>query len=97
MTFASAPAQLPFAPTPFRNELFSSWMLRIAAANVVSLEELLLGLEANYPEVPCPDSLDWRLTPPFLKTMARFSRVSERRLRSLDLGARLPQAAIHFF
>lgn len=62
MTTASAPSQLPFTPKPFRNELFSSWMLRVAAANFVSLDELMLGFQFSYPEVPFPYSLDWAFT-----------------------------------
>src|SRR6266851_3920502 len=92
MTTASAPSQLPFTSRPFRNELFSSWLLRIAAANFVSLDELMLGFQSRYSEVPCPYSLDWGFHPQFPKLMARFCRTSERTLRSLDLRARLPQA-----
>jgi hypothetical protein len=57
MKTASAPSQLPFAPRPFINELFSSWMLRIADANCVSLQELMLGFQSSHPDVPCPNSL----------------------------------------
>ena len=91
MITASAPSQLPFTPKPFRNELFSSWMLRVAAANFVSLDELMLGFQFNYPEVPFPYSLDWGFHPKFPMVMARFCRTSERTLRSLDLRTRLPQ------
>jgi hypothetical protein len=84
MTTVSAPSQLPFTPKPFRNELFSSWMLRLAAANFVSLDELMLGFQFSYPEVPCLYSLDWGFHPKFPKAMARFCRTSERTLRSLE-------------
>jgi hypothetical protein len=86
-----APPQLPFAPRPFANELFSSWMLRVADANSISLQELMLGFQCRHPDVPCPNSLDWFLPPAFLKAMAWFSRTSIGRLHSLDLRARLPQ------
>lgn len=91
MTTATAPSQLPFTSTPFSNELFSSWLLRVTAANFVSLDELILGFQSKYPEVPCPNSLDWGLHPQFPKLMAQFCRTSGRTLRSLDLRARLPQ------
>jgi TniQ len=89
---ASAPSQLPFAPRPFINELFSSWMLRIADANCVSLQELMLGFQSSHPNVPCPNSLDWGFTPAFSKAMARFCRTPIGALHSLDLRTRLPQA-----
>src|SRR6266566_3510991 len=92
MKTASAPSQLPFAPRPFINELFSSWMLRIADANCVSLQELMLGFQCRHPDVPCPNSLDWGFPPAFLKAMARFCRTPIGTVHSLDLQARLPQA-----
>jgi len=92
MKTASAPSQLPFAPRPFKNELFSSWMLRIAYANCVSLQELMVGFQCRHPEVPCPNSLDWGFSPTFLKAMARFCRTPISALHSLDLRTRLPQA-----
>ncbi len=92
MKTASAPSQLPFAPRPFINELFSSWMLRIADANCVSLQELMLGFQCRHPDIPCPNSLDWGFSPAFLKAMARFCRTPISTLHSLDLRTRLPQA-----
>jgi hypothetical protein len=92
MKTASAPSQLPFAPRPFINELFSSWMLRIADANCVSLQELMLGFQYLHPDVPCPNSLDWGFSPAFLKVMPRFCRTPISTLHSLDLRTRLPQA-----
>lgn len=74
MKTASAPSQLPFAPRPFLSELFSSWMLRVADANCVSLQELMLGFQSRHPHVPCPNMLDWGLTHAFVEAMARFSR-----------------------
>ena len=49
-----APLQLPFAPKPFRGELFSSWLLRLAAANFVPLDELLSGLQQDIHRRPMP-------------------------------------------
>jgi hypothetical protein len=92
MNTASAPAQLPFAPRPFAHELFSSWLMRIADANCVSLEELMLGFQARHPEIPCPSSLDWDLSRSFLKAMGQFSRTRVGALHALDLRARFPYA-----
>ena len=91
MKTASAPFQLPFAPRPLINELFSSWMLRVADANCVSLQELMLGFQCRHPDVPCPNSLDWGLPTAFLQAMASFCRTPIATLRSLDLRVRLPQ------
>lgn len=90
MKTASAPSQLPFAPRPFTNELFS-WMLRVADANCVSLQELMLGFQCRHPDVPCPNSLDWGLPTAFLQAMASFCRTPIATLHSLDLRVRLPQ------
>ena len=51
MNVVVAPAQLPFAPRPYAAELLSSWLLRVAADNLVSLWELLNGFEERYGRV----------------------------------------------
>jgi hypothetical protein len=43
-TVSFTPALLPIARRPLERELTSSWMERVAAANLVSLEELLAAL-----------------------------------------------------
>jgi hypothetical protein len=85
-----APLQLPFAPKPFRGELFSSWLLRLAGANFVPLDELLSGLQARYPSAPYALSLDVDLDEGFLLSMARFSRISVRTLHRLSLEKQIP-------
>jgi hypothetical protein len=90
MNTATAPSQLPFAPRPFAEELFSSWMLRVANANCVSLQELVLGFQSRHPDVPGPNVLDWGLPDGFLKAISRFSRTPIGTLHALDLRARLP-------
>jgi hypothetical protein len=67
-------------------------MLRIADANCISLQELMLGFQSCHPEVLCPHSLDWGFSIEFLKAMARFCRAPVGTLRSLDLRSRLPEA-----
>jgi hypothetical protein len=91
-----APLQLPFAPKPFRGELFSSWLPRLAAANFVPLDELLSGLQARYPSAPYALSLDVELDEGFLLSMARFSRISVRPLRRLSLEKQIsfPKATV---
>src|SRR5260370_25946208 len=90
MNTATAPSQLPFVPRPFAEELFSSWMLRVANANCVSLQELVLGFQSRHPDVPGPNVLDWCLPDGFLKAISRFSRTPIGTLHALDLRARLP-------
>jgi len=92
MNVACAPTRLPFAPKPYPNELFSSWMLRIADANCVSLQELMAGFESCHPNVAFPKSLDWGFSNEFLKAVSRFCRAPVGILRSLDLRTRLPNA-----
>lgn len=89
MNTATAPSQLPFTPKPFAEELFSSWMLRLAHANCVSLYELMLGFQSSNPDVPCPSVLDWSLPDGFLRAISRFSRTPIGALQALDLRARL--------
>jgi hypothetical protein len=67
-------------------------MLRIADANCISLQELMIGFQSRHPDVPCPHSLDWGFSATFLKAMARFCRTPAGTLRSLDLRTRLPKA-----
>jgi hypothetical protein len=74
MKTAHAPSELPFVPKPYNNELFSSWMLRIAHANCVSLQELVLGFQCRHPDLSITDPLDWGFSPAYLRAMARFSR-----------------------
>jgi len=57
---AIAPKQLPFAPRPIPTELFSSWLLRVAAANL-ALRELLAGLEARYGRMLTDAPIDYSL------------------------------------
>jgi ribosomal protein S27E len=86
-----APAQLPFAPRPIPAELFSSWLLRVAAANYISLRELVDGLESMYPGIPVNQSLDLCLSPSFLRALSRFCRVPLEKLQAMDLVQRTPQ------
>ena len=90
MIEAIAPAQLPLAPRPLPTELVSSWLLRVAGANCVSLDELLHGFHSSYPTVPYPESLDLGLQPSFLQAIARFCRVPIATIQALDLERRLP-------
>ncbi|HEY6764620.1 MAG TPA: TniQ family protein [Candidatus Sulfotelmatobacter sp.] len=92
MKTAHAPSELPFVPKPYNNELFSSWMLRIAHANCVSLQELVLGFQCRHQDLSIPDPLDWGFSPAYLKAMARFSRTPVSKLHLLDLRTRLQQA-----
>lgn len=89
MTGAWAPARVPFAPKPLKDELFSSWLLRVAAANHVSARELLSGFNFQYPDIQLPVCLDSGLDFAFLQAISRFCRVPVRALKLLDLQQRL--------
>src|SRR6267142_2265144 len=89
MTEGCAPVRLPFTPKPLRTELFSSWWLRVAAANYVSARELLCGFRFRFPDVPLPSSLDSCLDPAFLQAIALFCRVPIRDLQIFGNGYRI--------
>jgi hypothetical protein len=67
MTGSHAPTQLPFVPRPLKTELFSSWLLRVAAENHVSVCELISGFASVYPGIPLPCSLDRAIDRDFLR------------------------------
>jgi hypothetical protein len=82
---AFAPEQLPFAPTPIGDELLSSWLLRVADANFVSLSELLKGFEARYARVPRSWLMDYSLPEATVTALSAFCRVTASSIRALDL------------
>jgi len=92
MTSIHAPAQLPFVPRPLKIELFSSWLLRVAAGNHVSVYELISGFTSVYPGIALPCSLDRAIDRNFLRAFSQFSRVHFRTLNALDLDARLQRS-----
>jgi hypothetical protein len=96
MIVVQAPLQLSFASKPFRRELFSSWLFRLADANCVTLDELLAGFQASYPSAPYAFSLDLNLGDGFHICMACFSRVPFRTLSSLSIEKQMsnPEAAL---
>jgi len=93
MSTAYAPSQLPIAPRPILNELLSSWILRTAAANVISFAEFLAGLRLRYPETDeiYGRILDYAVPQATLRALSRFTRVPLTQLRKLDLNVRVPQ------
>ena len=84
-----APAQLPFAPRPMASELLSSWLLRVAAANLISLRELLDGLESRYGPVLTNVPIDYGVPEAAVMALAKFCRVTPKTIRMLDLGQRV--------
>src|SRR6516225_351550 len=87
---AIAPKQLPFAPRPIPTEWFSSWLLRVAAANLVSLRELLAGWEARYGRMLTDAPIDYSLPQAAIVALSRFCRVAPDDMRALDLRQRVP-------
>jgi len=82
--------QLPFAPKPIATELVSSWLLRVAAANFVSLCELLRGLQSRYDRIPPYWPIDYCLSDVAMTSLSKFCRVPSQEIRRLDLGCRAP-------
>ena len=83
-----APAQLVLAPRPIPTELLSSWLLRVAAANLVTLQELLAGFEAHYGRVLSNTPIDYGIPEGAVNALSRFSRVAPEMIRMLDLRVR---------
>ena len=91
MSTAYAPAQLSLAPRPLPEELLSSWLLRTAAANGISLRELLDGVRFRHPESLSDCHLiDYAVPDATLRTLSHFTRVPVTTLRKLDLSVRAP-------
>jgi len=88
MSLMATPAKLPFAPRPYSTELLSSWLLRVAAANMVSLRELLDGFESRYGEILSNDPIDYGIPHEAVAALAQFCRVTPARVRALDLRER---------
>jgi hypothetical protein len=87
---AIAPIQLPFSPRPISTELLSSWLLRVAAANLVSPWELLQGFESRYGRVLTNVTVDYSLGDAAVAALSRFCRVAPEKIRALDLRPRSP-------
>jgi hypothetical protein len=87
----SAPLQVPFAPKPLSSELISSWLLRVAAANHVSLADLLHGFESQYSgTLLAGELIDCSLSIATLSALCQFCRVPIKTLHALDLRQRVP-------
>jgi hypothetical protein len=70
-------------------ELLSSWLLRVAAANLLVLSELLQGFESRYDRL-LPSPIDHSLSEEAITALSKFLRVPAKRIRSLDLRQRAP-------
>lgn len=82
------PAELPFAPRPCAGELLSSWLLRVAAANLVSLRELLDGFTERYGDVLTNAPIDCDIPEAASVALSQFCRVVPEKIRALDLRQR---------
>ena len=90
MSLMVAPEKLPFAPRPYSTELLSSWLLRVAAANLVSLRELLDGFESRYGRILSNELIDYGIPHEAVAALAQFCRVTPAGVRALDLRERAP-------
>jgi hypothetical protein len=100
MSVLVAPAELPFAPRPYSDELLSSWLLRVAAANLVSLQELLDSFEDRYGRVLINVPIDYAISDTAISALARFCRVAPEKIQALDLRLRAahlsPALLLHY-
>jgi TniQ len=65
-------------------------MLRVAAANCISLSDLLEGLYWRYGQIFPNEILDYSLSEVAVKALSQFCRVAPKRIRALDLHRRAP-------
>ena len=70
-----APGQLPFAPRPISGEVLSSWLMRVAAANLVQLVDLLEALETHHGQVLASDLLDYSIPEKAVTALSKFCRI----------------------
>ena len=86
-----APDRLPFAPRPIPGEVLSSWLMRIAASNLVQPEDLLEALETHHGPVPASDLLDYSIPEKTVAALSKFCRISPRVVRDMDIRRLAPQ------
>jgi hypothetical protein len=85
-----APPQLPFAPRPIRGEVLSSWLMRVAAANLVQLADLLEALETHHGQVLASDLLDYSIPGKAVSALSKFCRIPPRAVWDMDIRRRAP-------
>lgn len=87
----TAPLRVPVAPRPFRNELLSSWMARVAARYGLEAPAMTAWLAGQGRDPRDPRQLDDIAPDPDLLTLwARACRVDQERLARLSLAHRFP-------
>jgi hypothetical protein len=86
-----APDRLPFAPRPIPGEVLSSWLMRVAASNLVQPEDLLEALETLHGPVPASDLLDYSIPEKTVAALSTFCRISPRIIRDMDIRRLAPQ------
>lgn len=89
--FSSIPSKLPVAPRPAVGELRSSWLLRVAIANGLSLMELLGALDCRHARELGPlGCIDGELPPVWANALAAFCRVSVPWVNALQYSHQFP-------
>ena len=85
-----APTQLPFAPRPLAAEVLSSWLLRVASANFMLLDELLDALEGHYGRLFSCDPIDLSFPVAAVHALSQFCRIAPEKIRALDFRQQVP-------
>ena len=94
MTFGVVPEVLPLAPRPVSGELCSAWLQRVAAANVLTFEELLDAFRVRTHGRHVIAALDFALSPAIRADLAAWCRLPAPSLRALDLQHVFPTATV---
>lgn len=91
MTHRPGAPPLAQAPRPFADETISSWLLRVAAANGATLEDLITHLRRLHRGAFAGvDLFDYGLPEREVLVLAETCRVARATIRQLDLRVRLP-------
>ena len=88
--FWFVPDCLPIAPRPHGDELISSWLRRVAAANWLSVGELLDALRETDQNLPILRNAEFCLPDPWRSRLATLARLPTERIHALELRLRFP-------
>jgi TniQ protein len=91
MYLGVVPDVLPLAPRPLQGELRSSWLIRVASANALTLRELIDAAGGRHPVAGIDTAfLDDALPESVAAALAQFARLPVSIVRGLDLTDELP-------
>src|SRR5579884_2738272 len=91
------PQELPFAPRPVNGEVLSSWAMRLASANSISITELNSWIRARLGKENLGQIFNYRGSKEWRDGMAALARVPESWVWVLDLQQHFPASNREWF